>query len=291
MVVFFHEIHKLRKHISPYIGLFLMALFIVFEFYQANTSLQQFVQQLQNQFHNMNIHHGIVRLSKSSTDYINSLKSPFFISHAFTWSTAILSTTGPVVSSIIGAVIMGNEYRFGTNRMLLTVERSRIAILFAKVVTLFCFVVFMILFLNVVGLSVVIVIHLFDHVGKPSSIDLGSLAIQLVASFLTLFLWGIFSFVITILSRSTMVGALAGIIWPMFESIFLDHFPIRFALPLFNQKSMMQSAFLQIGQNGPVSFNFTMHPASFDQAFFVCLAYLILTFFIGIIVYQKQSFQ
>ncbi|WP_206832758.1 ABC transporter permease subunit [Alicyclobacillus fructus] len=286
--VFRKELMKQGKHISTYICIVMILLFIVFEFVMALRSYEHFMAV----YNSHTVPSGTqVRLQNSAKAILESFTSPLVPANAPTWSLAIAAAVGPIVSCIVGAIIVGNEYRFGTQRLLLTVGPTRSSIWAAKVLTLFTFIIIFLVSACIVGVISIYIIRMSHSIPNGSPLVIGSPLAETLAAIASLFLWGVTGMMVTILTKSTMFGAIAGIVWPYIESLALDQLPIRQVLPLYNQKSLLSHAFAQIGQNGPVAFTMPMQPAGVVQSATITCIYIILFLLLSLSVYRRQSVQ
>lgn len=285
------EFLKQGKHISTYLCLGVMALFIIIEFIMSYGRYNQLMQNYHVQLTYANAHHLHLRLGSGAIQAMKGVMSPLAPPSTITWSMAILSTVGPIVSCIIGAIVVGNDYRFGTQRLSLTVGPNRSRVWLSKVFTVLMFNVVMIVLMCIIG---IVTVHLIDSIhnvhtnGAPNT---GSFIMQFFSSVLGLFLWGVVGFATTIMTRSTVIGVLAGILWPIMESAVLDLLPIRTALPLFNQKSLLADVYSKIGQNGPVAFTMGTPAAGTAHALIVTCMYLIALLIVALYVYRRQAIQ
>ncbi|MFD2170496.1 ABC transporter permease [Tumebacillus lipolyticus] len=275
-----NELLKQRKHVFTLLGFGLLLLLIVYSF---SSTFDQYAttQERFDQFVQQEEAKGNHVAPLQADDPLLLMKAVLSTENALSWSMLILSTLGPIVACIIGSLLIGNEYRFGTVRYLLTHGASRTNVLLSKVAVLMLILGGMILLLCIAGVVTVMVIDMLY--GMSFAMPAGPLILEFLVTFLGLFLWGLVGFSIALFFRNPLPGVALGIGWPILEAAVLDRFGIRDMLPLWNQKALLAHTFERLGTVGPAGFPVLPEYPDIMQALLITLVY------VGILIASSQA--
>jgi ABC-type transport system involved in multi-copper enzyme maturation permease subunit len=281
-----NEFLKQRKHVFTLIGTGLLLALILYSF---GTAFDQYssMQERFDQFVLAEQAKGNQVMPLQTNDPILMMKEVISTKNSLSWSMVILSTLGPIIACIFGALQMGNEYRFGTVRHLLTHGPSRTQILLSKLAVLMLMLGLLILLLILAGFVSTSVIALLY--GLPLTMPESSFVIEFIVTFLGLFLWGLAGFAVALFFRNPLPGVALGLGWPILEAAILDRYAVRDYLPLWNQKALLAHTFERLGTVGPANFPVLPEYPEFPTALLITLAYISILVLSCQLVFQRQQ--
>jgi ABC-type transport system involved in multi-copper enzyme maturation permease subunit len=212
---------------------------------------------------------------------------------AIPYSLASVNALGPIVISIIGALVFGIEYRHFTIRQLWMSGLTRTNVLIGKVLSMLTFIICFILISIIIGLlSSFVTPYIFDlptNLVSTDSIQVTDYFLQILGTIISLLLWGVFAACITVLSKSLVVGVIVGFIYPTMESSILHSWYIGQYFPLFIQKSMLPILFKETENGGLVSFYDMPEIYTLNQSLLLSFIYTLIFIIITLIALKKQK--
>ncbi|KOS61099.1 ABC transporter permease subunit [Lysinibacillus agricola] len=291
--IYRREWKKLIKHPAVFWGIALFILFLIYCYVSVGFQFQKsFALFLENGSYSEQ--ETLNYLAKS--DFTEPLAAKLYVlspSMALTYSLAAVNSLGPIILSIIGALLFGVEYRHFTIRQLWVSGMTRKEVLMGKVFSLSTFILLFIGISVLVGyiMSVItpILFNLPMEVISEEPLMFKSSILQIVGTIISLLLWGIFAACITVITKSILVGMIAGFLYPIIESTFLHSWSFGQWFPLFIQKSMLPILFEKTAYGGIVSFYAMPDIYSINQSILYTLIYILFFVFIMFFVLKKQK--
>jgi len=213
---------------------------------------------------------------------------------AITYALASVNSLGPIVTCIIGAIFFGVEYNYGTLKQTLISGISKKELLIAKLISLIT------ISLLIISISIIVALFLSFFVPNMYSLPIDALQInnsvsirnyflQIIATLLSLVLWGIVGGGITVLSKSLAIGVIVGVAYPFFEMTILHRFEIGQRFPLFIQRSMLPQLFYEIELGGAVSFYPMPEVYTLSQTLLFTSMYIALFISITLLIFKNQK--
>ncbi|KGX87480.1 ABC transporter permease subunit [Pontibacillus litoralis] len=287
-----NECMKLIKHPVSIWSIVLFGIFIIYSYISVGLHFQSsFTSFMENSSFN---EQETIEFIKDS-DTTNSLAAMLFIlskKMVIPYSLASVNALGPILISIVGALIFGIEYRHFTIRQLWISGMTRSEVLIGKVMGIFTFIIFFILVSIIIGLTVSFItpaiFNLPMNIVSTESIQLNDYFLQILGTILSLLLWGIFAGCITVISKSLITGVIIGFIYPTIESSILHSWSFGQYFPLFIQKSMLPNLFRDTENGGIVSFYDMPDIYTVNQSLLFTFFYTLTFIFITLIVLKKQ---
>ncbi|MBP3039620.1 ABC transporter permease subunit [Bacillaceae bacterium Marseille-Q3522] len=291
--VIFHEWKKIIRHPSVIWFFALFTLFIAYTYISVGFQFQDaFASFLQNgDFQKQELLDFITE--SDLTEPLTGLLYVVSPSMAITYSLASVNAIGPIILSIIGALLFGIEYQYFTIRQLWVSGRTRAEILLGKIVSIMLFILLFCCISILTGLFMSMITPLLfnlpvDLVSAKEPFPFDMVLLQLACSFLSLLLWSVFSGFIAVICKSLLAGVIVGFVYPIIESSFLHTWYIGQWFPLFIQKSMLPILFEKTNYGGIVSFYDMPDIYSVPQSFLFSFMYLLLFVLLTFIGLKKQ---
>ncbi|MEO4052974.1 ABC transporter permease [Solibacillus sp. CAU 1738] len=292
VAIYKRELLKLFKR-SPFIwGISLYVIFLIYCYVNVGLQFQQsFNSFLENS--SFSVQQTLNYLA--TADISDPLRNPLHVvspSNAIGYSLAIVNSFGPWFIAIIAAFLFGIEYRHQTVKQLRSRRMTKVEILLGKIFSIATIIVLFLSICIVTGyIMSFITPRIFDmpvDIISNEQIMLDQSLLQIVGTFISLFLWGIFTAFITVITKSLFTGIIIGIAYPIIESLFLHDLSFSEYLPLYIQKSMLPILF-EKSSGDMISFHPLSHIYSLNESIFYTLLYISLFIIMLLFVLKKQK--
>lgn len=161
---------------------------------------------------------------------------------SMTYSLSAMVVIGPLLTGVLGAVVIGQEFRYGTWSSMLTMGASRAQIYLAKVLAVMSVTAIWVLS----GLAVAFALSsvfsgriVLPHINH-------SIVAQLLTVTFNLLFWSLVSFSVAAWGRSAAAGVVAGLGLPWAEMMVYGINSVRDFMPVWNQRALNAAAFSNV---------------------------------------------
>ncbi|KOY17248.1 ABC-2 transporter permease [Paenibacillus xylanivorans] len=288
-----NECIKLIKHPFSIWSTVIFLVFVIYTYLSVGSNFQNSFQAfMDNSGYSVEQTYQFISGSDPSSSSLSAMLFILSSKMAIAYSLASVNALGPIVISIIGALIFGIEYRSFTLRQLWVQGLTRLEVLLTKVMAIFTFILLFMLMTILVGIMfsfvTPVVFNLPMDLVNSKIITIKDYSPQILGSIISLLLWGMFAGCITVLSKSLMAGIIVGFIYPTIESSVFHSWSVGQYLPLFIQKSMLPILFRDTAYGGIVSFYDMPDIYSVTTSMLFTLAYTMFFLLVTWIALKKQ---